>query len=48
MFKRLKIIEGKIKSEDKNESEPIKNKEQSEGLKDESTMADKKPKKLCC
>ena len=46
MFKRLKIIEGKIKSEDKNESEPIKNKEQSEGLKDESTMADKKPKKI--
>ena len=36
MFKRLKIIEGKIKSEDKNESEPIKNKEQSEVLKDES------------
>ena len=36
LFKRLKIIEGKIKSEDKNESEPIKNKEQSEVLKDES------------
>ena len=46
MFKRLKNIEGKIKSENKKESEPIKNEEQSEVLKDESTVADKKPKEI--
>ena len=47
MFKRLKHIEGKIKSEDKkNKSEPIKNEKQSEIVKDESTVADKKPKEI--
>ena len=44
MFKRLKNIEGKIKSENKKESEPIKNEEQLAVLKDESTVANKKPK----
>ena len=34
-FKRLKNIESKIKSENKKELKPIKNKEQSEVLKDE-------------
>ena len=48
LFKRLKNIEGKIKSENKKESEPIKNEEQSEIVKDSSTVADKKSKKLCC
>ena len=48
LFKRLKNIEKKIKNENKKELEPIKNEEQSEVLKDESTVADKKPKKLCC
>ena len=43
LFKRLKNIEGKIKSEDKKESEPIKNEKQSEVLKDGSTVGDKKP-----
>ena len=46
LFKRLKDIESKIKSENKKESEPIKNEEQSEVLKDESTVADKKPKEI--
>ena len=47
MFKRLKNIEGKIKSEDKKKkSEPIKNEKQSEIVKDESTVADKKPKEI--
>ena len=46
LFKRLKNIEGKIKAENKKESEPMKNEEQSEILKDESTMADKKPKEF--
>ena len=44
MFKRLKDIESKIKSENKKESEPIKNEEQLAVLKDESTVANKKPK----
>ena len=44
-FKRLKNIENKIKDENKKESEPIKNEEQLEALKDESTKVDKKPKK---
>ena len=44
LFKRLKNIEGKIKGENKKESEPIKNEEQSEVLKDESIVVDKKPK----
>ena len=35
LFKRLKNIENKIKSEDKKESELIKNEEQSEVFKDE-------------
>ena len=35
LFKRLKNIESKIKSQDKQESEPIQNEEQSEVLKDE-------------
>ena len=46
LFKRLQSIEGKIKGENKKESEPIKNEEQSEVLKDESTVADKKPKTI--
>ena len=41
LFKRLKNIESKIKGENKKESEPIKNEEQSEVLKDESTVVDK-------
>ena len=45
LFKRLKNIENKTKGENKKESEPIKNKEQLEVLKVESTVADKKPKK---
>ena len=46
LFKRLKNIEGKIKSKDKKESEPIKNEKQSEVLKDGSTVGDKKPKEI--
>ena len=46
MFKRLKNIESNIKSDNKKELEPIKNEEQSEVLKDKSTMADKKPKTI--
>ena len=41
-----KNIENKIKGENKKESEPIKNEEQLEVLKDESTIADKKPKEI--
>ena len=44
LFKRLKNIEGKIKSKNKKESEPIKNEEQSKIVKDESTVTDKKSK----
>ena len=41
LFKRLQNIENKIKSEDKKESELIKNEEQSEVHKDvESTVVD--------
>ena len=40
LFKRLKNIESKIKSENKKESELTKNEEQSEVLKDESIVAD--------
>ena len=43
LFKRLQNNEGKIKSENKKESEPIKNEEQSEIVKDEPIVADKKP-----
>ena len=46
MFKRLKNIEGKIKGKNKKELEPIKNEEQSEVLKDESTAAYKKSKEI--
>ena len=47
LLKRLQNIENKIKSEDKKESELIKNEEQSELHKDdESTVVDKKPKKI--
>ena len=45
LLKRLKNIEDKIKSEIEKESEPIKNEEQSL-LKDESTVVDKKPKRI--
>ena len=46
LFKRLKNIESKIKSDNKKELEPIKNKEQSEIVKDGSTITDKKPKEI--
>ena len=46
LFKILKNIEGKIKGQNKKESELIDNEEQLEVLKDESTMVDKKPKKI--
>ena len=46
LFKRLKNTEGKIKSENKKEPEPIKNEEQSKIVKDESTVAYKKPKEI--
>ena len=46
LFKRLKNIENNIKIEDKKESKLIKNEEQSEVLKDESTVVDKKPKRI--
>ena len=46
LFKRLKNFENKIKDENKKELEPIKNEEQLEVLKDESTVADKKPKEI--
>ena len=46
LFKRLENIEGKIKSVNKKESEPIKNEKQSKIVKDESTVADKKPKEI--
>ena len=46
LFKRLKNIENKIKDENKEELKPIKNKEQSQVLKDESTVDDKKPKEI--
>ena len=46
IFKRLKNIEGKIKGENKKKLESIKNEEQSELLKDESTVTDKKSKEI--
>ena len=46
LFKRLKNIENNIKIEDKKESKLIKNEEQSEVLKDKSTVVDKKPKRI--
>ena len=45
LFKRLKNIEGEIKSKNK-ELERIKNEERSDIVKDESTVADKKPKEI--
>ena len=47
-FKRQNNIENMIKRENKKESKPIKNEEQSEVLKDESILVGKKLKKLCC
>ena len=44
LFKRLKNSANKIK--DENKLEPVKNGDQSEVLKDESTMVDKKPNKM--
>ena len=46
LFKRLKDIENDIKDKNKKDSEPIKNEDQSEVLKDESTVTDKKPKEI--
>ena len=46
MLKRVENTADKIKSKNKKETEPVENGEQSEVLKDESTMADKKPKKI--
>ena len=46
LFKRLKNIKSKIKSEDKKELKLIKNKEQPYIAKDESTVVDKRPKKI--
>ena len=43
LFKRLKNIEGKIKSKNKKESEPIRNEEQSKIVK---TVTDKKSKEI--
>ena len=43
LFKRLKNIDGKIKSKNKEQSEPIQNEKQSEAIKDESTVANNKP-----
>ena len=40
LFKILKNIESEIKSKDKKQSEPINNEEQSEAVKDQSTMTD--------
>ena len=45
-FKRLENIEGKIKSKNKKESQQIKIEEQSKIVKDESSVADKKPKEI--
>ena len=36
----------RLKAKNKKESEPIKNEEQSEVLKDDSTVTDKKPKEI--
>ena len=46
MFKRLENIKGKIQNENKKKLEPIKNEEQSELLKDESNVVDKKSKEI--
>ena len=46
LLKRSKNVEGKIKSGNREESEPIKNEEQSKIVKDESTVADKKSKEI--
>ena len=46
LFKRLENIEHKMKNENRKESAPITNEEELEVLKDESTIADKKPKEI--
>ena len=46
LFKRLRNIENKIRDENKKELKPIKNEEESEVLRDESTVDDKKPKEI--
>ena len=46
LFKILKNIEGKIKGENKDQLEPIKNEKQSEASKDQSTIADNKSEKI--
>ena len=46
LFKRVKNIKSKIKNEGKKELKLIKNKEQPEIVKDESTVVDKRPKKI--
>ena len=46
MFKKLKNIEDKINGDNRKESEPIKNEEQLEVLKDESTVTDKKSQEI--
>ena len=45
-LKRLKNVENKIKSKNKKQLEPIKNEQQSDAIKDQSAMADKKPKEI--
>ena len=46
LFKRLKNIEGKIKSKNKKESKPIKNKEQSKIVMNELTVTNKTSKEI--
>ena len=46
MFKRLEHIENKIKDENKKKLKPFKDEEQSELLKDKSTVAEKKSKEI--
>ena len=46
LFKRQKNIENKIKGENKKELGLIKNEKKSEVLKDESSVAHKKPKEI--
>ena len=45
-LKRLKNVENKIKSKNKKQLESIKNEQQSDAIKDQSAMADKKPKEI--
>ena len=46
LFKRLKILKIRLKGKIKKNQNQIKNEEQSEALKDESTVVDKKPKEI--